>query len=119
MIMTWALFVWVCVLQVMDVFTTYYILTHGGRELNPLGAWLWKKHRLFGLIVMKLTVLMFIFGVLLGAMIGATPQLFWDGAVSMLFWVLMFYSAICVWNGANIVKRNRSVRELRHFDGGA
>jgi hypothetical protein len=60
-------------LQVADIYTTHRILSQGGRELNPVMAWLFER---FGHLPALVVVKCIIVGLVARYMVGVTAAVF-------------------------------------------
>lgn len=79
-------------LNFIDLVTTYIILGLGGREFNPIGAWLLKHGGFVNLIWLKILVLSYL---------AAKLPVLAEGGIFVL-WVMLgfiiFYVGIVAWN---------------------
>ena len=71
-------------LQIADAYTTYRILSEGGKELNPAMRWVMDKLGIVqGLALMKLLT------------IGAVAVVYNE---TLTFWLSVFYAGVVGWN---------------------
>ena len=77
-------------LQVADGYTTYKLLSNGGRELNPVMRWVMDKLGMVqGLVLMKLLT------------IGLVAAAFSE---ALTFWLCVLYICVVGWNTYNLLK---------------
>ena len=77
-------------LQVADIYTTYTLLSSGGRELNPVMRWVMDKlGRVQGLVLMKLLT------------VGLVVAVFDD---ALTFWLCVYYTGVVGWNTYQLYK---------------
>lgn len=78
------------VLQAADIYTTYTLLSSGGRELNPVMRWAMDKLGMVrGLVIMKLLT------------VGLVVVLFNE---ALTFWLCIFYAGVVGWNTYQLYK---------------
>ena len=80
-------------LQVGDGLTTYYIITHGGRELNKIMAYLFSKCGMVPTLILK--------GVFVLAVGWACGQ----SSILALLIIIAMYIAVVGWNLYQIFKK--------------
>ena len=86
-----ALVVLFAYLQLMDFLTTLVVLSHGGREMNPIVAELIEMHPLLGLLTAKL------FAMALAVFCALS------GRDKLLMRAILIYAVLVVWNVLTLI----------------
>jgi len=92
--MIWFLFVLFVLLQIADVVTTRIILNHGGKELNPIMAYVLNKAGFKGLILVKLIGIFIIFITIYLSMTYSLNILWFLSSICLVYFAVVLFNLI-------------------------